>query len=105
MVRKSAMKINDLKIDVRDLPKQLLSDNDLKKMMMDDGGRRGNGSVPNEPLVLKTRKNPTSLEDQSIILSSLRKNIDMYGLRDGLKKTDAALIPTRILEGSVLDDY
>lgn len=99
VIKKSAIRINNLKINIRDLPKKLIKDEDLKNLMADDDLVR-TATIPNEPLVLRTRKNPQSLEDQSIILSSLRKNIDMYGLRDGLKKTDTALIPTRILEQS-----
>jgi hypothetical protein len=103
VIKKSAIRINNLKINIRDLPKQLIMDEDLKNLMADDDLIR-KATIPNEPLVLRTRKNPTSLEDQSIILSSLRKNIDMYGLRDGLKKTDTALIPQRILEQGMNPD-
>lgn len=54
MIKKSALRVNDLKINIRDLPKQLISDNDLKKFMDDDFAFRA--TIPSEPLVLKSRK-------------------------------------------------
>jgi len=54
MIKKSALRVNDLKINIRDLPKQLISDDDLKKLMDDDFAFRA--TIPSEPLVLKSRK-------------------------------------------------
>lgn len=98
MIERNALRANDLKIQVRDMPKYLMSDGDVKQILKNKSPNQWQKpSVPNEPLVLKTRKNPQNLQEESMVLSSLRKNIEMFGLKNGLKKTGAVFIPERVI--------
>lgn len=57
VIKKSALRINNLKINLRNLPKELITDEKLKNLMENDDLVR-KSTIPSEPLVLRTRKNP-----------------------------------------------
>lgn len=95
IVKKSSMRANDLKMSLRDLPKQIITDQDIDKMMQDVAKDRN----PNkEPLVLVSRKQGETIADKSMIITGIRKNILQYGVTDGLKVSNAALIPESLLK-------
>ena len=97
IIKESAIKANDLKIEIRDLPRNLIDEKDTNNILKQKA-RFNRAAVPNEPLALKSRKNVQNVQDISYILSSVRKNIEMYGLKNGLKKADSAFVPVRVIE-------
>ena len=98
IVKKSALRANDLKQSLRDLPKQMITDENIDEWMKQMAKERS--KIPNEPLVLVSRKNGENLQDKSMIVTGIRKNIEQYGIKDGLKVSNAALIPQSLLNNT-----
>ena len=94
IVKKSALRANDLKMSLRDLPKQMITDADIDRIMQDVAKDR---NPHREPLVLVSRKQGETVADKSMIVTGIRKNIQQYGLADGLRVSNAALIPESLL--------
>lgn len=89
IVKKSALRSNDLKMSLRDLPNQFITDQDIDNMLKQVAKEQR----PAEPMVLISRKNAETIADKSLVMSNLRKNILQYGVEDGLKVSNAALLP------------
>lgn len=97
IVKKSSLRSNELKMSLRDLPNQFITDNDVNRWMKEIAKE---GSRPSEPLVLVSNKHGETLADKSMIVTGIRKNIMQYGVEDGLRVSNAALIPKSILDNT-----
>jgi len=100
MVKKSALKANDLRMSLRDMPRQLITDENIDQWMKEVAKAKPgvNTKLPDEPLVLVSNKNADTIQDKSMVVTNIRKNIEMYGIKDGLRVANAALVPKRLLE-------
>ena len=98
VVKKSALRANELKMDLRSLPGQMITDQQLDEWARQRAkDAAANPRLAREPLVLVSNKQGDTLQDKSMIVTGIRKNIEQYGLKDGLKASNAALIPERLL--------
>jgi len=90
IIQRSALRANDLKIKIKDMPRELITDEHIRQMI---DSTVDNKPIAQEILILKSRKNPQTIEDQSMVLGNLVNSVRYYGVRDGLKKADMSLIP------------
>lgn len=97
IVQKSAVKANDLKTKLRDRKNQELTKEQTDQLTRELERQIARPTLPNEPLVLVSRKNAENLDDKSVIINDISKNIKKYGLRDGLRVSNAALLPESLL--------
>lgn len=95
IIQKSLKRQNDLKIDIRDAPKRIITNDDIQRMVNESGV---SSIIPQGPMILRTNKKADDLNDMSNVLDSVVSNVRRYGLADGLKKTDASLIPISYLD-------
>ena len=95
IIHNTTERITNLKIDLRDYPKQLIKDEELENML--SAGAKNNRFL-NEPLVLRSAKQADNVLDQTRILRNIRKNIENYGVEEGLKEANAALIPQSVYQ-------
>ena len=93
IIHNTTERITNLKIDLRNYPKQLIKDEELEDML--SAGARNNRFL-NEPLVLRSAQQADNVLDQTRILRNIRKNIENYGVEEGLKEAKAALIPQSV---------
>jgi hypothetical protein len=95
VIKRTAVNIDNLKGDLRDNPRQLISDSEiLNTMKIDRSGRY----YSLDDVVLKTAVRPENYQDQSTVLRNVRRNIQDYGLDLGLRNTNALLVPRVVVE-------
>lgn len=97
IVQKSANRANDLKTKLRDRTNQELTKDKTDQLTREIERQIARPTLPQEPLVLVSRKNAETLEDKTMIMTDISKNIKKYGLRDGLRVSNAALLPESLL--------
>lgn len=100
IVKKSALRSNELKMDLRDLPRQMLTDENMEEMLKKVAKEKPSNPILDfrEPLALVSNKQGETLQDKSLIVTGIRKNIEQYGMRDGLKVANASLLPKSFLQ-------
>jgi hypothetical protein len=77
VIKRTAVNIDNLKGDLRDNPRQLISDSEiLNRMKIDRSGRY----YSLDDVVLKTAVRSENYQDQSTVLRNVRRNIQDYGL-------------------------
>ena len=95
IVKASALRSNKLKMELRDLPNQLIDERKIDQWMKEAAE---SNNKKNERLVLVSNKQGDTLQDKSMIVTGIRKNMQQYGVKDGLKISNASLIPESILK-------
>ena len=89
IIQRTVVRQNQLKMDIRDAPGQLMDDSHIEAMMRKVGRTK---LLPQSSLSLKTNKRVENVHDLSLVLNSVVDNVSRYGLADGLMKADASLI-------------
>ena len=75
----------------------MITDQNMDQWLKEMAKGKPTSRLPDEPLTIISMKNAETIQDKSMVMTNIRKNIEQYGIRDGLKVSNAAIIPQRLL--------